>query len=134
MRHVPSPNADARALRPLIAVLLGALLVVTGFLFTTGGAAPSDQPVSVTVTAAPVDSVPADATVHRHDDFEFASPVHRAVTKADDAGPVTMNATVEAPSAVRLPDGADRTRYYVRSDLQLTPADALFRVTVETSD
>ena len=121
MRHVPSPNADARALRPLLAVLLGALLVVTGFLFTTGGAAPSDQPVSVTVTAAPVDSVPADATVHR------------AVTKADDAGPVTMNATVEAPSAVRLPDGADGTQYYVRSDLQLTPADALFRVTVETT-
>ncbi|MFC6863999.1 hypothetical protein ACFQGE_11085 [Halomicroarcula sp. GCM10025817] len=113
MRHVPSPNADARALRPLLAVLLGSLLVVALFFFATGGTSPSDQPVSVTVTAAPVDSVPADATVHRHDDFEFVSPVHRAVTKADAAGsPVTTTATVEDPSVVRLPDDADRTRYY----------------------
>ncbi|MFC6974714.1 hypothetical protein ACFQL1_08500 [Halomicroarcula sp. GCM10025709] len=134
MRHIPDPDAGGPGLRPVVAVALGiALLTVAVAVVVTGGGSVADESnVSVTATATPVETLPANATVHRHASFELATPVHRAVTRAGEHNAeASTTATVEDIETVRLPEDADRTTYYVRSDRSTDPDEELFQVTVE---
>jgi len=134
MRHVPSTSGGGDS-RPLVAVVLGVALLAAVFVVATGPAADptgTDEPLAVTVTATPVDTVPAGATAHRHSNFEVASPVHRAVKRAGDTdASATTNATVSTRSVVRLSADANRTEYYVRRDAGTDRERTQYRVTVE---
>jgi hypothetical protein len=123
VRGIPSttPSGDGGS-RPMLAVLLGTALLAGVLVVVTSGPAST----AVTIRAEPADTVGPPHPVYDRSRFEFASPIHRAVTKAHEGdGTATVNATVEDPDSLLLGDDENERRFYVRVD------GTAYEVTVE---
>jgi hypothetical protein len=122
---------DGRVSRSLVAIALGLALLAGAFHVASGEGGTSD-PIAVTAYVTHAETVPANATVYRHDGFPLASPVHRAVERtAEGNGSASVTSTVEDRTVVQLPEDSNHTSYYVRRDRGTNATTQFFEVTVE---